>query len=327
MNDKTILLSVIIPVFNTEEYLKKCLDSIVNQSLKNIEIILINDFSEGETDTIVKEYTDLPFFKYHKFSENRGLGAVRNYGIEQAKGKYITFCDSDDWVDVFLYENMINALNKNNGDVAICGTLKEFPSGEKHIVKASFDNEIVLKNDTAFKIMTFQYEYGITITPSATNKVIKRAFLNKRNIRFAENVYYEDLFFSFKTLLYAKQVVCVPKYFIHYFRRDASIIISISKYHIDSFYNVFKKIKSFLESNDLFEEYKFNYYKFGERFYNLIIRQIFEFGESEKKKKELIEYSIYYIKKLITMKEFIEYASAEKLRKHLQPYVESTKIV
>lgn len=327
MGIKTASLSVIVPVFNTEKYLKKCLDSIINQSLRNIEVIVVNDCSEGDTDFIIKEYINNPSFKYYKFSENKGLGAARNYGIEKAKGKYITFCDSDDWVDIFLYENMVNALDKNSGDVAVCGILKEFPSGEKNIVKTSFDNEIVLQNDTAFKIMTFQYEYGINITPSATNKMIRRSFLNEKNIRFPENVYYEDLLFSFTTMLYAKQVVCIPKYFLHYFRRDDSIIISISKHHIDSFYNIFKEIRWFLESNGFFEEYKFNYYKFGERYYNLIIRQIFEFGKDEEKKKELIEYSIYYIKKLITMNEFIEYCSAEKLRKHLQPYIESTKII
>ena len=138
---------------------------------------------------------------------------------------------------------------------------------------------------------------------------------------------YEDLLFSFQIMILTTRVVCVPKYFHHYYRRENSIIISISKYHIESFYSVFRAIKNFLVENDLFEIYKFNYYRFGERFYNLIIRQIFEFEKDEKKKKELIEHSVIFVKKLITISEFIEYASAEKLRKHIQPYIKDTKII
>ncbi len=321
------LLTIIIPVFNTEKYLKRCLDSIINQSLQQIEVIVINDCSEGNTEEIMNNYLNNSKITYYKLDSNIGLGAVRNFGIEKASGKYVTFCDSDDWVDVCLYENMVLSLENTDAEIAICGTLKEFPSGENAVIKASFDREIILDNDTAFKIMTYQYDFGITITPAAHNKVIKKSFLNKHNINFAEKVYYEDLYFSFIALLFAEKVVCIPKYYHHYFRRDNSIIISITKYHIDSFYQVFLKLKNFLTSHGLFDEYKYNYYKFGERFYNLIIRQIFEFGGSDEHKKELLEYSVSLVRKLITTKEFFEYNSAEKLRNHIQPYIKSTKIV
>ncbi len=321
------LVSVIIPVFNTEEYLEKCLDSMVNQSLSDIEIIVINDCSEGDTDAVMQKYSNNTKVKYQKLHENIGLGAVRNLGIRKASGKYITFCDSDDWVDLFLYESMASALENTKSDIAICGTLKEFPHGEESVTKSNFEKEIVLDAETAFKIMTFQYNYGITITPPANNKMVRKSFLDKNEITFAEKVYYEDLYFSFKALLLADKVVCVPKYFHHYYRRDNSIIISITKYHIDSFYHVFFQLKEFLNQNSLFNEYKYNYYKFGERFYNLIVRQIFEFSADDKMKKELLEYSVSLVLKLITMKEFFEYNSAEKLRKHLQPYITNTKIV
>lgn len=321
------LVSVIIPVFNTEEYLEKCLDSIVNQSLADIEILVINDCSEGDTEAVLDKYASNSKIKYHKLNKNIGLGAVRNLGIKKATGKYVTFCDSDDWVDFFLYEYMASALENTKSEIAICGILKEFPYGDKSVIKSSFEKEIVLNADTAFKIMTFQYDFGITITPSANNKMIRKSFLDKHEISFAERVYYEDLYFSFKTLLLTDKVVCIPKYYYHYFRRDKSIIISISKYHIDSFYHVFKQLKDFLKFNNLFNEYKYNYYKFGERFYNLIIRQIFEFGGDDRIKKELLEYSVNHVKKLITMREFFEYTSAEKLRKHLQPYITNTRIV
>ena len=321
------ILSVIIPVYNTEAYLERCLDSIIHQSLNSMELLIINDCSEGNADVIVEKYMKDTRVHYFKFEKNKGLSAARNFGLEKAKGEYVIFCDSDDWVDIFLYENMCQSLERTKADIAICGTKKEFPSGEETVVKAHFEKEIILNDDTAFKIMTYQYSFGVTITPSATNKMVRKSLLEKHSIRFLENTYYEDLLYSFQVMLFSNNVVCVPDYYYHYFRRDNSIIISISKHHIKSFYLIFSEIKKILIDNDLFDIYKFNYYKFGERFYNLIIRQIFEFEEDETKKKELMEYSTTFIKKLITLSEFIEYSSAEKLRKHIQPYITDTKIV
>lgn len=323
----TPLVSVIVPVFNTEIYLKKCLDSLVNQSLQDIEIIVINDCSEGNVDEVMDKYSKDLRVQYFKLSRNIKLGAVRNLGITKAKGTYVTFCDSDDWVDLFLFESMVSTLERTQADIAICGTLKEFPNGSPAINKASFEKELILHDDSALRIMTFQYDYGVTITPSATNKMLRKSFVDQYGLNFLEGVYYEDLYFSFLTLLNATKVVCVPQYYNHYYRRDRSIILSISKYHIDSFHTIFKKLKMTLKTKGLFEQYKYNYFKFGERFYNLIIRQIFEFSGEEEEKKELLEYSISCVKDLISMKEFIEYSSAEKLRRHLQPDAIDTKII
>lgn len=321
------LVSIIVPVYNTELYLGKCLDSLIHQSLSEIEIIIVNDCSTGDTDSIIKKYQKDKRIQYFKFNENRGLSAARNYGLKKARGKYVVFCDSDDWVDIFLYENMYNTLERTKADIAVCGTKKEFPSGEDSVIKADFEKEVLLNNDAAFRIMTFQYAFGITITPSATNKMVRRSLLNKYSVVFLEGVYYEDLLYSSKIMIYANNIVCIPHYYYHYFRRQESTIISISKHHIDSFYLIFDEMKKFLIEEKLFDFYKLNYYKFGERFYNLIIRQIFEFAKDEMEKKELIEYSVSFIKKLITLSDFIEYSSAEKLRKHIQPYISDTKIV
>lgn len=321
------VLSVIIPVYNTEDYLEKCIDSVLNQSLSSIEIIVINDKSHGDTDSIMKKYASETKIKYHKFLKNKGLSAARNFGIQLAKGEYVIFCDSDDWVDLFLYEKMYKSILSTRAEIAVCGILKEFPSGQEPVIKAKFDNDIVLQNDMAFKVMTFQYQMGITITPAAYIKMVRKSFLIQNDISFLEGVYYEDLLYSFQLLIKAQKVVCVPAYYYHYLRRDNSIILSISQKHIDSFKKVFLEIKKFLILEGLYETYKCNYYSFGERFYNLIIRQIFEFEKDDKVKKELIEYSLESLKELIVLSEFFEYSSAEKIRKHLQPYIEDTRII
>ena len=323
----TPFVSVIVPIYNTEPYLERCLDSLIYQSLSAIEIILVNDCSQGDTDLIINKYISDHRIKYYKFNRNQGLSSARNFGINQARGEYVIFCDSDDWVDLYLYEYMYKSLCTTNADIAICGTKKELPLGENSIIKAQYEKELILDNNIAFKIMTFQYDLGITITPSATNKMIRKSLLDKKSIRFYEGVYYEDLLYSVQIITFARSVVCIPQYYYHYYRRDNSTIISISKKHIESFYKIFDRIRDFLISEGLFDVYKLNYYKFGERFYNLIIRQIFEFGKDEKEKKELIKYSAKYIKKLISLSDFIEYNSLEKIRKHIQPYISDTKII
>lgn len=321
------ILSIIIPVYNTEEYLKRCMDSIVYQTESNIEIIVINDCSKGDADTIMTPYLKDKRVRYYKQKKNSGLGAARNLGLLKANGRYITFCDSDDWVDIGLYKKMCVALERTQADIAICGTKKEFPSGEDAIIKADFEQELLFDSDTVFRMMTFEYAYGISITPSATNKVVRKQLIDTHNIKFLEGIYYEDWLYSIQLMTLSDKVVCIPKYYYHYFRRDGSIIVSISKQHIKSFYLAFQHIKKFLIQNDMYGLYMMNYYKFGEKFYNLIIRQIFEFGGTDEDKKELIKYSIRLVKRLITLPEFIEYSSAEKIRRHIQPYITDTKIV
>ena len=111
-------ISVIVPIYNVEEYLEKCLDSLVNQTLKDIEIILINDGSPDNSEAIVKKY--LKKYKekiiYHK-KENEGQGIARNYGIKLAKGEFISFVDSDDYIDLTMLEKLYNKAIKENSDI------------------------------------------------------------------------------------------------------------------------------------------------------------------------------------------------------------------
>ncbi|MCH8903145.1 MAG: glycosyltransferase family 2 protein [Bacteroidetes bacterium] len=321
------ILSVIVPVFNTENYLDKCLDSIANQTLTDIEIIVVNDCSPGDTGAVMERFLNDDRISYIKLSKNGGLGTARNEGMRKASGKYITFCDSDDWVDLYLYEEMCSSLERSQAEIAICGIVKEFEYEAESVVKCHYDKEIELDNITAFRIMTFQYSYGITITPSASNKVINREFLVRNKVAFLENTYYEDLHYSFQIMLLANKVVCIPKHHYHYFRRTNSIVISVSKKHIENFYFVFNCIRKWLQDVELYEVHKYNYYKFGERFYNLIIRQIFEFEKDVVVQKELLSYSFQLVKRLVVLSEFIEFTSAEKLRRHLQPFIKDTTII
>ena len=123
-------ISVIVPVYNTEKYIKKCLDSLINQTMKNIEIIVVNDGSNDHSEEIIKDYENKypEMVKYYK-KENGGLSSARNYGLEKAKGEYIAFVDSDDYIDKELFSKLDEYIDKNI-DLIKFKTIKKYQDGK-----------------------------------------------------------------------------------------------------------------------------------------------------------------------------------------------------
>ena len=127
-------VSVIVPVYNVEKYLSKCLDSLVNQTLKDIEIIVVNDGTKDNSQSIIDKYTK----KYSKkiksyIKENGGLSSARNYGLKYAKGEYISFIDSDDYVDLQMFEKMYNEAINHKFDIVVCDTINVYEDKEVYI--------------------------------------------------------------------------------------------------------------------------------------------------------------------------------------------------
>ncbi len=116
------LLTVIIPVYNTSEYIDRCIESVINQTEQNIDIIIINDASTDNSNAIIQNYAAAyPRINYINLPSNIGVGNARNIGISNAKTKYIAFIDSDDWVDTTYYENMLECMVINHSDICISG--------------------------------------------------------------------------------------------------------------------------------------------------------------------------------------------------------------
>lgn len=125
-------VSVIIPIYNTEKYLKRCLDSLFKQTLENIQIIFVNDCTPDNSLSIIKQEMDkYPEKKANvniiNHKKNRGLAAARNTGFSLAEGEYIICLDSDDWIEIDMYEKMYNAARKNQADIVICDYFTEYP--------------------------------------------------------------------------------------------------------------------------------------------------------------------------------------------------------
>lgn len=325
---ENIKISVIVIVSDTEKYLKKCLDSITNQTLKEIEIIVVDDFSKNNILPLIKNYIEDSRLKFIQLHEKKGPGGARNAGLSEVKGKYISFCDSDDWLDIEFYEKAYQHMEEESADIGMCGLVRNYDAEMvERIYKCKYEKVISLNSDFAFRIMTKEYDNGINIIPSSVNKIYKQDFLNKFDLTFMENVFYEDLLFSFRAILSANKIICIPDVYYHHYKRIGSIVQSFSSNHIEGFYKVFEAIRQYLKDSEKYELYKFNYYKFGEQFYNLIIRQIFEYSYSDEQRKIYMRESFQYVKKLIDFEEYLEYVTAEKLRQHIQPHISSTKIL
>ena len=210
-----IKISIIIPVYNTEKYLKKCLDSIINQTLKSLEIICIDDCSTDNCLHILKEYQLKDNrIKIIEQKENKGQGVARNLGLNIAEGEYIMFLDPDDWLELNACEIAYNQISRNKNDIVFYNFC--FYSEKSNRVKSAnrintFKNLLHEKQIELYKIQNFRIYYGASIW----TQIYKRSFINDNNIRFSKTRTCEDNPFFFKALVCAKTVSAInlPLYF------------------------------------------------------------------------------------------------------------------
>lgn len=283
-------ISVIITTHNTEKYLLKCTDSIMNQTLSDIEIIIVDDASTDDTPKIASQlalrHKNINFLP---LSASLGPGGARNKALQQATGEYISFIDSDDWIDLNYLELMYKKAQEVNADIATCSLMREYDYNTTNpIYKCKYDQTYVLSGEIAFRIMTNEYNYGIKFLPSALNKIYRKTFLTDNSLTFPEHIFFEDQPFSYSCTLAANKVVCVPHVVYHHYKRLGSIVQSFSKKNIDDMMTAYQMIRNYLKINNVYEKFRFNYYSSLEHFYNLIVRQIFEFISDENTKKDYL---------------------------------------
>lgn len=320
--------SIVIIIKNTKNFLRKCLDSVVNQTFRDFEIIIVDDCSDESSQDIVAKYqSEIIPIQYLYLKKGGGPGGARNRGLEIAKGDYILFIDSDDWIDINCLQKATPTLEKYQADIGMYSLVRNYDTTvTEPYYKCRYDDVQSLNGITAFKIMSGQYDFGITISPSPVNKIYKRKYLINNEITFLEDVYYEDIFWGFRTLLSNGKIVTIPTIKYHHYKRLGSIVQSLSQKHFDDLEKIFVITKNYLKERNLYDEYAFDYYKIFERFYNLLIRQIFEFSQSEEERKQWLVYSFHALKKVVTVNEYVTYFSAEEIRRHLQPHITDTTL-
>lgn len=314
------LISIIVPVYNTEEYIIRCLNSIINQSFKNIEIIISNDLSTDNSEAIILEYVKkYKFIKYFKMKSKGLAGGARNLGLANASGKYVGFVDSDDWIDTMMYEKMINLSERANADIALCGVIREYENIYNAELRYEYKIENVLEGQIALDILTRSYNQDISISSIVCNKIYRLDFLKKNKILFLSNSYSEDDIFNFLCFIYANKIAITPNTYYHYYQRNNSTTHTFSKKHIDDLVKGFVVLKKYLEKNNLYEINKKNYYSFFEKTLGFLLGVLMTTEQKSEKQNEYIIYLLAKSNKLLILEDYIDYIGIQRLRKFLTP--------
>lgn len=234
---KQPLVTVVIPIYNVEKYLKECFDSVVNQSYENLEIILVNDGSTDTSGEIADRIamTDDRAFVIHK--KNGGLSDARNAAMEVAKGEYITFIDSDDYVDSRFVEVLLELCLSRGVEIAQCDNTRNVS-----LMGSGFKKTIHLRGKEAFvKLVKFK-----TISPTAWGKLYRTSLFYENNLIFPVGRIHEDTAVLYKLIYHAKEIACIESTLYYYRLNDNSITTasytskhyeSVTQYHneLDSF--------------------------------------------------------------------------------------------
>ena len=234
-------VSVIIPVYNVEHYIDRCLKSVIEQTLEDIEIIIVNDGSTDSSKMIIERYVN----EYQNRiiyleKENGGLSSARNFAMPYAKGEYIAFLDSDDYIEKDMYEQMYNKAIKENADLVECDFIWEYPDKKKYDIGKEYTN----KKEAIEKARVV-----------AWNKLYRREIIEKHNLKFPEGLRYEDVEFFYKLVPFIEKISFVRKCFVHYIQRQNSIA-NTQNSRTKEIFNVLDNVIEFYKQNGIYDEYK-----------------------------------------------------------------------
>lgn len=299
MND--IKISIIVPIYNVEKYIDRCLNSLVNQTLKEIEIIIVNDKTPDNSMEICEKYAEKDHrIKIYNKDENEGLGYTRNYGISKANGEFIAFVDSDDYVDKDFYEKLYNTAIQTNTDICF-GECKQYKSKKENdiiTIKIPFENDIENTRDVLYNMILRNKNKRNLLTgyiqASVWQAIYTKSIINENNILFVSEREYvsEDAIFNFEYLMQSKKASFVRETYYHYCFNESSL----SNTYI---LNRMEKVKA--QKNKLIELAK----KYGELefFYKAIMSKFLKDTRNSIKQQidynESIKETIENIKKIV----------------------------
>lgn len=238
-----IKVSVIVPVYNVEAYLEKCLDSLAKQTLKEIEVIVVNDGSPDNSQKIIDKFEKkYPTIKGYT-KTNGGVSSARNYGIALATGEYIAFVDGDDYVEYDMYEKMYQKAKQGNYDIVACDLNYVYEDGSIKRVSSK------IEKDTTNIKKTY-----VNMYPCVWNKIYKKSLFNN-NILFKEGVWFEDVDFLYKIFPYVKTIGVIKEPLNQYVQRSGSITKTFDK-RLYNYISNFNDLIKFYQENDLYDEYQ-----------------------------------------------------------------------
>lgn len=296
-----ILVSVVVPVYNVEKYLSRCVDSILRQTYNNLQIILVDDGSNDKSAVICNEYAkkDTRILVIHK--NNGGLSDARNVGIDNAKGDYICFIDSDDFMRETYVEDLLNAILKYNADIAVCLFEKGNSDKFNDVIGGNQQNEIVLNNiDALNKLYDEVLNVNMVV---AWNKLYSKNLFYK--IRFPVGKIHEDEFTTPKLLFESDKIVVIDKKDYYYFQSPNSIMRSeFNIKRFDALLALENRMDFFKETglNILYNKTVYTYFYLVFNFIDIIDEQ-----NIDKKYKLFLCNKAKTIMKIIMMNKFFKF--------------------
>ena len=279
-------LSIIVPVYGVEKYIDKCLNSLVKQSLKEIEIIVVNDGTKDNSQKIIDKYVKKYPDKIKSYiKENGGQGSARNYGLEKANGEYIGYVDSDDFVEKDMYKKLYNKAKENNYDIVVCGNYNVSEDYQNKNIDAFINNYNTDLENIFFGKM------------AVWNKIYKRDILIKNKLEFKEKVWYEDLAFTLKAIMNSNTFAFIDEPLYDYLIREGSTMNNSNVQRNLEILDAFNDILSYIQHNKK-EEYfsKIEFLAIDHIYISAIVR-VLKAEADDKVKRETINKLIDYMNK------------------------------
>ena len=318
-----VKISVIIPVFNVENYLSRCLDSVINQTLKDIEIICVDDGSTDNSFNILNDYKNADDRIQVYQQENGGHSAATNSGLKHVNGDYIFFVDSDDWIELDALEKLYNNVIENDSDLVLYDSIEHLPENQFRERRYGILNE--LKND----VFDYKSEKRLILNSFYVqwSKLYKTSFFRQHNLKLPDFRLYEDIGLNVTAITFAKRITYLPEILYHYNRLNDSSLqnTKIEMNRSKIIFDVIFYIERFLIENDLFSYLELNFLEFKikqpkiifenlddasrEDFYQNL-RNCFLSIDSNPKKLSQLPFEFYsFFVHVITLKNYEQYSN------------------
>lgn len=294
-------ISVIVPIYNTESYLKECLDSIINQTLLDIEIILINDGSTDNSSIIMKEFKEKDSRIIIINQKNQGQGEARNVGIKLAKAPYLAFVDSDDIIHPKMLEKLYSKILLDNSDIVKCTYTRELNN--------FFTNENYKTINFNTKDKYFKEILSINYLSLIWDGLYKKNLFTKNHL-FFKNMVYEDAELLFKLVYNSKKLSYIQDTLYFWRETNNSTSRSINKKQIDDIFKVIRITYNFLEKENIYIKYKIEFLQRCFYYQNRILDKINGYGKDKK------EIYIKYLDKKISKYKFFNKKYLNLIRKY-----------
>lgn len=308
------LLSIVIPTFNSSLYIERCLESIINQSFKDFEVIAIDDVSTDNTLEVLSNYQKrFSSMKILRLENKRLAGGARNVGLELAKGKYISFIDSDDWIDTNYYHYHIQSILEHDSDISICGVKREYEASKNSSVRYQYDVSNVISGIYAISLLSKVIDQDVSISAIVCNKIFKSTFIKSNDLRFIENCVNEDDVFVFNSFLKSKRISLINKTYYHLYQRKKSVSRGFSKKHIDDLFFAFAEIKKILSEANAFESMKKQYYAFFEKCFSYVIESMQNSIQDDVEISSHFKYAYSLSRDIIPVEDFVDYCGPRRI--------------